>query len=57
MNDHYDDYYIEKLRSALIDYYGTAAFNGFPMATVDLSRIEYAGDDEIIAMARSAHII
>ena len=35
---------VEKLRNDLIDYFGTALFNGNSMAIVDLSKIEQAND-------------
>lgn len=31
---------VDKLRDYMIDYFGTAVFNGFPTATLDLSDIE-----------------
>ena len=40
------------LRKDLIDYYGTAMSNGFPMAVIDLEKAERASDQEIIEMAR-----
>lgn len=47
---------IEKLRSYLIDYYGTAIFSGMPAAFVDLSRVERADADELIQIAQREHI-
>ena len=44
---------IEKLRNDLINYFGTAIFNGFCMAVVELSKIECATDEEIVSIARS----
>ena len=43
---------IKRLRRDLEDYYGTAMFNGFPMAIMDLSKGEKASDREIIELAR-----
>ena len=43
---------IKRLRRDLEDYYGTAMFNGFPMAIMDLSKVEKASDREIIELAR-----
>ena len=40
-----------RLRKDLIDYYGTASFNGFPAAVMDLSRIERMSDEELIRFA------
>ena len=42
---------IEKLRSDLIDYFGTAMASGFGMAVTDLSRVERASDEELINIA------
>lgn len=42
---------INTLRKDLIDYYGTASFNGFPAAVMDLSRIERMSDGELIRFA------
>ena len=40
-----------KLRKDLIDYYGTAMNNGFPMAVIDLGKAERASEQELIRMA------
>ena len=40
-----------RLRKDLIDYYGTASFNGFPAAFMDLSKIERMSDEELIRFA------
>lgn len=42
----------EKLRSDLMDYFGSAMFSGLPMAIVDLSDIEIASNDELIQIAQ-----
>ena len=42
----------QRLRKDLIDYYGTAMTGGFPMAVMDLSRVERASDRELIELAR-----
>lgn len=42
---------IDRLRNDMKDYYGTAMFGGFPMAVMDLSKVEYASDEELIRMA------
>jgi len=47
---------IERLRYDLIDYYGTAANNGFPMAIIELSKIEMATENEIIRIAQNNNI-
>ena len=41
----------ERLRSDLRDYYGTAMFSGFPMAVMDLSKVERASDDDLLRIA------
>ena len=42
---------IEKLRNDMEDYYGTAMFGGFPMAVIELNRIQRASNEDIIQMA------
>ena len=42
---------IEKLRSDLIDYFGTAMASGFGMAVMDLSKVERDSDEELINIA------
>ena len=44
---------IEKLRSDLMDYYGTAMFNGFPMAITSYNNVQYASDNELIEIAKN----
>ena len=44
---------IESLRYDLLDYYGTAVNNGYPMAIIELSKIENATDEEIIRIAQN----
>ncbi len=41
----------EKLRRDLEDYYGFAMFSSFPMAMIDLSRVECASGDELVRIA------
>ena len=43
---------IDRLRRDMKDYYGTAMFNASPMAVLDLSRVEWASDMEIVEMAQ-----
>lgn len=45
--------YTEQLREQLKGYYGTAMFSGFPMAMIDLQRVEQASDEEIVRIANS----
>ncbi len=44
----------DRLKRDLMDYYGTAMTGGFPMAMMDLSRVEMASDEELIQMALEA---
>ena len=46
-----DNINFEKLRLDLIDYFGTAMFNGFPAAIVDMSDVEKASKSELIDIA------
>ena len=39
---------IEDVRDALRDYYGTAMTSGFPMAAVDVARVDSMSDEEVI---------
>ena len=41
----------ERLRRDLIDYYGTAATNGFPMAIIEINNIENASNEQLIKIA------
>lgn len=41
----------EKLRQDLMDYFGTAMTSGFPMAMMDLSKIERASAQELTDIA------
>ena len=42
---------IEKLRRDLIDYFGTAMYNGSPQAQILLSKVENASPNELISIA------
>ena len=46
----------ERLHGALRDYYGTAMFNGNPMAMMELEEAERASGEELRRMARDAGI-
>ena len=48
---------VERLRESLKDYYGTAMFNGFPMAMVGIDRVERASDEELVQMAHRNGVI
>ena len=43
---------IDKLKSDLIDYYGTA-IEFYPQTVIDLSKIEYASEEQLINIALS----
>ena len=43
---------IGSLRDDLKDYYGTAMTSGFPMAVVDLAKVENASAQELIDLAQ-----
>ena len=45
------DYNVDHIRDLLKDYYGTAMFNGFPMAIVDLGKVDRMSDEEVIKEA------
>jgi hypothetical protein len=46
----------EKLRNDLKDYYGTAIFNGLPMAMVNVNQVEQASNEELIVIAKKLKI-
>ena len=50
-------YDVEQLRALLKDYYGTAMFNGFPMAVIDLGKVDRMSDEEVIELAYEIGII
>ncbi len=43
---------VNHLRRDMKDYYGTAMFNGFPMAVMDLSKVERLSDRELVDLAQ-----
>ena len=43
---------VSRLRRDMKDYYGTAMFNGFPMAIMDLSKVECMSDREVVDLAQ-----
>lgn len=47
---------VDKLREYLKDYYGTAMFNGFPAALLDLSDIDSMDDYELCEQAEKMGI-
>ncbi len=48
---------VEEIRSELMDYYGTAMVNGFPMAVMNLSVLEDMSEDELRALAKETGVI
>lgn len=46
-----NDFDFNKLKEDLTDYYGTAAFSGFPAAIMDVSRVENASREELLREA------
>lgn len=47
---------VDKLRDYMTDYFGTAVFNGFPVAILDLSDIESMSGHELCQKAESLGI-
>ena len=47
---------VDELRRYLMDYYGTAAFSGLPMAMVDLSRVQSASPEEVVRIALKENV-
>lgn len=43
---------VNRLRHDMKDYYGTAMFNGLPMAVMDLSKVERLSDRELFELAQ-----
>lgn len=43
---------ILSLRRDLEDYFGTAAFSGFPMAVTDLSKVQNASPEQLVTIAQ-----
>ena len=43
---------VDRLRRDMKEYYGTAMFNGFPMAVMDLSKVERLSDSELVELAQ-----
>ena len=43
---------VAKLRRDIKDNYGTAMFSGFPMAIIDLSKVDRMSDMELVEFAQ-----
>ena len=41
----------DKLKSDLVDYYGTAMFNASPLAMFELEKVQQASGNELIELA------
>ena len=48
---------VDRVRDALKDYYGTAMASGFPMAVVDLAKVDSMDDDEVLLTAKKNGIL
>lgn len=48
----YEKINTDRLRSDLLDYFGTAAFSIEPLAMADVARIEDADEDELVQTAQ-----
>ena len=51
----FDNFDYDRLRSDLMDLYGTAMFSGFPMAVIELGKVERASESELILIAQKEH--
>ena len=47
---------LDALKQYIFDYYGSAAFSGFPVAIVDYSDIELLDDERLINIANNLGI-
>ena len=47
---------VEALRNYLIDYFGTAMFNGNPVAMFELEKVKNASGYEIVSIAQKNNI-
>lgn len=47
---------IQRLRNDIKDNYGTAMFNGFPAAVMDLAKVDRMSDQEIVDFAMKKNI-
>jgi len=47
---------IEALRDYMRDYYGTAIFAGMPAAVIDVTKVERASAEELVAIAIKEHV-
>ncbi|SET66636.1 hypothetical protein SAMN04487771_10319 [[Clostridium] aminophilum] len=43
---------VNRLRKDMKDNYGTAMFNGFPMAVMELTKVERLTDQELVELAQ-----
>ncbi len=47
---------VDKLRAYMIDYYGTAAFSGMPVAILDASKVQLMSAEELVHLAMKEKI-
>lgn len=47
---------VDELRDYMRDYYGTAAFNGFPAAMMDMWDLDRMGDYEVVEKAAESGV-
>ena len=47
---------VDALRACLLDYCGTAAFNGFPAASLDVADISSADGEELCQKAEQLYV-
>ena len=48
------DINVDALRRDLEEFYGSAAFGGFPAALVDLAQVENASPQQLVELSRRA---
>ena len=47
---------VDKLRSYLMDYYGTATFSGLPMAVMDLANVQSCSAQALVQIALKENV-
>lgn len=46
----------DRLRCDLTDYYGTAAFSGFPAAIIDVGKVQRASEEDLIIISKQLRV-
>ena len=46
----------DRLRRDLTDYYGTAAFSGFPAAIIDVGKVQRASEEKLIQLSQQLKV-